>query len=425
LQYVKQNHFLQMNKRKIINDPLYGLINIQSELLFDIIEHAYFQKLRRIKQLGLTDFVYPGATHTRFEHVLGATFLMNSALTELKSKGHNITDQEIEGAGIAILLHDLGHGPFSHTLEHSFMRNISHEELSLKFMEAINQDFGGKLELGIEIFKNTYHKKYLHKLVSGQLDMDRLDYLQRDSFFTGVSEGVVGSERIIKMLQIIDDNIVVEEKGIYSVEKFLIARRLMYWQVYLHKTVVVAEQMLVKTIERAKIVAKNNGIFATPALAYFFDNDISDISCFESEKLLPSAIQTFSMLDDSDIIVSLKQWTESEDKILAFLSSSVINRHLFRIEISNKPFDEKRVRDIKIKVGESFNISETDIDSLVFTDTVSNKAYNPSLNDRINILRKDNTIADIAEASDISNVSALLQNVEKYLLCYPKQCSVN
>jgi HD superfamily phosphohydrolase len=413
-----------MNKRKIVNDPIYGLINIRSELLFDIMEHPYFQRLRRIKQLGLTDYVYPGATHTRFEHVLGATYLMNSALDELKGKGYKISYDEKEGAGIAILLHDLGHGPFSHTLEHSFMRNIAHEDISLKFMEAINKDFGGKLQLGIEIFKNTYHKKYLHKLVSGQLDMDRLDYLQRDSFFTGVSEGVIGSERIIKMLQIHDDDIAVEEKGIYSVEKFLIARRLMYWQVYLHKTVVAAEQMLVKTIARAKYAAKDNGVFATPALGYFFDNDISDINDLDSGRLLPTPLEIFAKLDDSDIIVSLKEWMNSEDKILAFLSSSVINRRLFKIEISNKPFDESRVRNIKNKAENLFRISGNDIDYLVFTDTVSNKAYNPSVNDRINILKKNNTVADIAEASDISNVSALSQKVEKFLLCYPKECAV-
>jgi hypothetical protein len=386
------------------------------------MEHPYFQRMRRIKQLGLTDYVYPGATHTRFEHVLGATYLMNTALEELKSKHHKISPEEAEGAGIAILLHDLGHGPFSHTLEHSFTTNISHEEISLKFMEAINSDFNGKLSLGIEIFKDTYHKKSLQKLVSGQLDMDRLDYLQRDSFFTGVSEGVVGSERIIKMLQIHNDDIAVEEKGIYSVEKFLIARRLMYWQVYLHKTVVAAEQMLVKAIQRAKFVSKDNGVFATPALGYFFDNEIRDLTEFNSGKLLPTPLEMFAKLDDSDITVSLKEWINSEDNILSYLSRSIINRRLFKIEISNKPFDQNWIDKIKKTTGDLFKINEKDIDYLVFTDTVSNKAYNPTINDRINILRKDGSIADIAQASDISNVSALSQKVEKFLLCYPKEC---
>jgi len=412
-----------MNKRKIINDPIYGLININNDLLFDIIEHPYFQRLRRIKQLGLTDFVYPGATHTRFEHVLGATHLMKLAIDELRNKGNKISNDEAEGVQIAILMHDLGHGPFSHTLEHSFVQNISHEEISVLFMNSINSDLNGKLSLGIEIFNNTYSKRFLHKLVSSQLDMDRLDYLRRDSFFTGVAEGNIGSDRIIKLLNLLDDDLVVEEKGIYSIENFLIARRLMYWQVYLHKTVVSAEKMLVKIIERAKEQAADNGVFATPALGYFINNKINNLEEFTSENLKPSPLETFAKLDDSDILVSIKEWINHEDSVLANISKRLINRKLFQLEISNQPFDNKRIEALNEKTIKLLKIKPEDLKYFVFSDVIKNKAYDPSFDHRINILLKNGNVADIAQASDISNISALSKTVEKYFLCYPKECN--
>ncbi len=412
-----------MNKRKIINDPIYGLININNDLLFDIIEHPYFQRLRRIKQLGLTDFVYPGATHTRFEHVLGATHLMKLAIDELRNKGNKISNDEAEGVQIAILMHDLGHGPFSHTLEHSFVQNISHEEISVLFMNSINSDLNGKLSLGIEIFNNTYSKKFLHKLVSSQLDMDRLDYLRRDSFFTGVAEGNIGSDRIIKLLNLLDDDLVVEEKGIYSIENFLIARRLMYWQVYLHKTVVSAEKMLVKIIERAKEQAADNGVFATPALGYFINNKINNLEEFTSENLKPSPLETFAKLDDSDILVSIKEWINHEDSVLANISQRLINRKLFQLEISNQPFDNKKIEALNEKTIKLLKIKPEDLKYFVFSDVIKNKAYDPSFDHRINILLKNGNVADIAQASDISNISALSKTVEKYFLCYPKECN--
>jgi len=412
-----------MNKRKIINDPIYGLININNDLLFDIIEHPYFQRLRRIKQLGLTDFVYPGATHTRFEHVLGATHLMKLAIDELRNKGNKISNDEAEGVQIAILMHDLGHGPFSHTLEHSFVQNISHEEISVLFMNSINSDLNGKLSLGIEIFNNTYSKRFLHKLVSSQLDMDRLDYLRRDSFFTGVAEGNIGSDRIIKLLNLLDDDLVVEEKGIYSIENFLIARRLMYWQVYLHKTVVSAEKMLVKIIERAKEQAADNGVFATPALGYFINNKINNLEEFTSENLKPSPLETFAKLDDSDILVSIKEWINHEDSVLANISKRLINRKLFQLEISNQPFDNKKIEALNEKTIKLLKIKPEDLKYFVFSDVIKNKAYDPSFDHRINILLKNGNVADIAQASDISNISALSKTVEKYFLCYPKECN--
>ena len=316
------------NKRKIVNDPVYGFINIPSEIIYDIIEHRYFQRLRRIKQLGLTDYVYPGAVHTRFQHTLGAVHLLYSAISTLRLKGVDITQEEEDAVTLAILLHDIGHGPFSHTLEHVIIDKYTHEDLSLMFMEALNKEFSGKLDLTINIFKNNYHKKFLHQLVSSQLDVDRMDYLRRDSFFSGVSEGVIGSDRIIKMLTVVDDQLVVEAKGIYSIEKFLIARWLMYWQVYLHKTVVSAEQLLLKIFKRVKkLLSQGVEIYLSKELEFFIKNN--------EKKSTLEILENFSKIDDADILALVKMWEDSSDKILSNLSKRLLYRKLYRIEIKS------------------------------------------------------------------------------------------
>ncbi len=409
------------NKKKIINDPIYGFIQIPSEFIFDIIQHPIFQRLRRIKQLGLTYYVYPGAMHTRFQHVLGASHLMKQAIEILRQKGHEINNEEAEGAIIAILLHDIGHGPFSHTLEHSFFSNISHEQISVCFMQHLNKQFSGRLSLGIDIFIGNYPKKFLHQLVSSQLDMDRLDYLCRDSFYTGVTEGIVGSDRIIKMLNIYNNELVIEEKGIYSIEKFLIARRLMYWQVYLHKTVISSEQMLIKLIKRAKqIHLLGKVIFLTPALKFFFTNTIDNIDFIDIPIEGQSPLETFAKLDDYDLITCIKEWQYSDDKILSYMSKSLVNRDLYKISIQNKPFEQQEINKLKEGIINKFKIAEDELEYFIITDTIKNNAYSKNLRERINIYSKNNTIEDIAEASDVSNVSALSQKVEKYFICYPK-----
>lgn len=413
-----------MNKIKIINDPVYGFISVPDEILFDIIQHPFFQRLRRIKQLGLTYYVYPGATHTRFDHVLGATHLMNEAIVQLKLKSAKISKDEHRASLIAILMHDMGHGPFSHTLEQSFVQNITHEQISLLFMEHINKEFNNELSLGIEIFKDNYHKSFLHSLVSSQLDTDRLDYLRRDSFFTGVTEGNVGSERIIKMLKVVDDKIAVEEKGIYSVEKFLGARRIMYWQVYLHKTVLAAEQMLLKLIKRAREVFKNRDIFVTPALKVFFENKIESINDFSSNNFNESPLKAFAELDDTDIFVSMKEWKKDSDFILAELSRRIIDRDLFKLEIQEDPFNEHKINDLKDKVCDVFKLSHEEAEFFVFSDNIKNKAYSSNNASSINILLKNGKLADIAGASDLSNVSVLSETVKKYFLVYPKECFI-
>ncbi len=405
------------NKKKILNDPVYGFISIQDDLIFDLIEHHYFQRLRRIKQLGLTHLVYPGALHTRFHHAIGTMHLMHQSIEVLRSKGHEITKDEENGALIAILLHDIGHGPYSHTLENSIVTEISHEELSLLFMERLNQGFSGALDTAIAIFKNDYPKHFLHQLVSSQLDMDRLDYLKRDSFFTGVSEGVINTDRIIKMLDMVDDELVVEAKGIYSVEKFIIARRLMYWQVYLHKTVLSAENMLMQVIKRAKYLAMNGEkLFATDPFRLFLENKITKDDFLEN----PSFLETFAELDDFDVFASIKMWTKANDKVLSILSQNLVNRQLFRNEIQNKPFGIELVSGLKQKVAALYKISPEDADYFVFTDIARNSAYNP-FNDRINILFRDGKVQDITEASDQLNIDILSKTVTKYFLCYPKQ----
>ncbi len=404
------------NKRKILNDPVYGFITIPNKLIFDIIEHPYFQRLRRIRQLGLSHFVYPGALHTRFHHSIGAMFLMQQAIRTLQDKGVEITKEEELGASIAILLHDIGHGPYSHTLEHSIVNNITHEDLSEIYMDRLNEIFNGQLQTGLSIFRDQYHKRFLHKLVSSQLDMDRLDYLKRDSFFTGVSEGIIGTERIIKMLQIVDDDLVVEAKGIYSIEKFLMARRLMYWQVYLHKTVLSAEYMLMNVLKRAKQLAEHGTkLFATTALSTFLYNDYSKADFLKKPELL----EAFSQLDDFDVFTSLKEWTHHPDKILSYLSYCIVNRKLFRIEIQGERFDNNYINQLKEATKKEFDLKKSEIDFLVFKDKTTNCAYNPK-EQKINILFKDGSIKDIGEASDQLNISVLGKPVKKFFLCYPK-----
>jgi len=409
-------HNKYLNKRKIINDPVYGFINFQSNLIFDIVEHPWFQRLRRIKQLGLTELVYPGAKHSRFHHALGAMHLMQLAIESLMSKGIKITEQEKEGAFLAILLHDIGHGPFSHSLEHNII-NATHEDLSKIFIQKLNIQFNGALDTAYKIFIGTYPKNFLHQLVSSQLDVDRLDYLRRDSFFTGVTEGVVSSDRIIKMLDVDNDKLVVEKKGIYSIEKFLIARRLMYWQVYLHKTVHSVEQMLLSILKRAKFLAKNNiDLFATPAFKYFLYNDI-DLNSFNKKD--NNVLDTFALLDDNDLISSIKVWTSHKDKILSMLCSRFINRNLFKNIIQDTPFDNDLIEDIKKKTAKKLNISISDIDFFVKSDTIKNSAYSQDT-DKILIKEKNNTITEIVNVADMVNIKALSGTVSKYYLCYPK-----
>lgn len=404
------------NKLKIINDPVYGFIKIPYDIIFDLIEHPLFQRLRRIRQLGLTNYVYPGANHTRFQHAVGAMYLMGQAIEVIRSRGHKITEEEARAVTIAILLHDIGHGPFSHSLENSLIRNTSHETISLMFMEQLNQSFGGELTIAISIFKNEYPKRFLHQLVSSQLDMDRLDYLKRDSFFTGVSEGVIGSDRIIKMLNVVDDQLVVDEKGIYSIEKFLIARRLMYWQVYLHRTVVSSEQLLVMMLKRAqKLVAGGEQLFATPALEYFLKDAPGKFSPANREVFL----EQFARLDDNDILASAKVWCMHPDKILSLLSARLVNRNLFRVQLNSEPFDTEMVESMRSKVASHLSISKEEASYLVISDSVSNFAYS-DMDDRISILDKKGEIRDIADASDILNISVLSKTVRKYFLCFPE-----
>lgn len=405
-----------MNKRKIFNDPVYGFITIPHELIFDIIDHPYFQRLRRIKQLGLSDYVYPGAIHTRFHHALGAFYLMRKALAILKIKGVKISEEEELGASIAILLHDIGHGPFSHTLEHSLIHKVNHEDLSRIYMHRLNKHFKGKLSMAIDIFEGRYKKKFLHQLVSSQLDVDRLDYLTRDSFFTGVNEGAIGYERIIEMMNVVNDEIVIEQKGIYSIENFIIARRLMYWQVYLHKTVLCVELMVVKAIERAKyLTAQGMPIEASPALAYFLQHKLR-LKDFETN---PEVLEYYSQLDDVDLFSALKYWQHSTDSVLQLLCKSILNRKLFKIEISNKAFSDTKIRGLHKKAMEKYKLSEVEAAYLVFSDSTSNYAYNPK-ESKIHILSNQGELQDIATASDQLNISVLSLPVVKYYVFYPK-----
>jgi len=404
------------NKKKIFNDPIYGFITIPYDIIFDLIEHPYFQRLRRVKQLGLTHVVYPGALHTRFHHAMGAMHLMVNAIDVLRSKNVNISDEEAQGVLIAILLHDIGHGPFSHALEHSIVSGISHEEISTLFMDSLNKEFNGKLDLALKIFRNKYKKKFLHQLVSSQLDMDRLDYLKRDSFYSGVSEGVISTDRIIKMLTVKNDELAIEEKGIYSIEKFIIARRLMYWQVYLHKTVLSAENLVVKILKRAKdLASQKQELFCTPALQEFLYND-HNLESFKKDK---SLLQIFAELDDMDIMASVKVWQNHEDKALSLLCKMMVNRKLYKILLQNKKFEKAEIDEVKTKVQKKLKLKADEVEYFVFQDSIVNNAYN-SKKDKINILLKNNQVKDIAEAADTLSITAISRPVKKWFLCFPK-----
>lgn len=404
----------QQNNLKIFNDPIYGFITIPSSLIFDLIEHRYFQRLRRISQMGLSYLVYPGAHHTRFHHALGAMFLMQKAVQVLRLKGIQISEAEEEALNIAILLHDIGHGPFSHAMEHSIVENLSHEQISLLFMEELNKEFNNRLTFAITIFKNQYDRKFLHQLISSQLDMDRLDYLRRDSFYTGVSEGTVNSQRLIAMLNVKDDKLVVEEKGIYSVEKFIVARRLMYWQVYLHKTGIVAEQLLLRVLKRAKELTQQGiELPASDALTFFLKTNIS-IEGFSKEVL-----HTFSKLDDYDIISAMKSWANSKDFVLRSLSEMILNRDLLKIKLKEKPISIEKVTEKRKYLMKEHNLSDVEASYFVFEGEIFNQAYNME-KDTINLLTKTGKIIDVAKASDQLNLEALSKRVVKYYLCYPK-----
>lgn len=405
---------------KILNDPIYGFIRIPHGIIFELIEHPYFQRLRRITQLGLSYLVYPGAYHTRFQHAIGATYLMSKAVQQLRSKGHEITEEEDEAVSIAILLHDIGHGAFSHALEHSIAHEISHEDLSLLFMEKLNKELNGQLTTAIQIFKNEYHKRFLHQLVSSQLDMDRMDYLKRDSFYSGVQEGIIGSDRIIHMLNVVNDQLVVESKGIYSIEKFLIARRLMYWQVYLHKTVLSAENMLIKVLKRAKELSQSGDeLFGSSALKLFLKNNFTLDDFRKKEEVF----QAFTRLDDQDVLAAIKEWQFHEDKILATLSNKIIQRKLLKIKVTDEAVSEARLLEMKNRVANYYDIDITQTEYLAFNDSISNNAYNAHKSN-INILYKDGSLKDIADASDQLNISALSKPVKKHFFCYPKECKI-
>jgi len=406
-----------MNTAKIINDPVFGFIKIPRGLLYGIVEHPLFQRLNRINQLGLASVVYPGARHTRFQHSLGSFYLMTEAVRSLQEKGNFIFDSEEEAVEAAILMHDIGHGPFSHVLENTLIHGISHEEISLLMMEEINRCFNGQLNLAISIFKGTYGKDFLHQLISSQLDMDRLDYLRRDSFYTGVTEGNIGSARIIKMLNVIDDSLVVEQKGIYSLENYLTTRRLMYWQVYLHRTCVAYEKVLVNMLTRAKyLLRQKQSIFATPALLYFLENDV-DAQWFADH---PEALTYYGELDDSDIWSAMKAWKHHDDKILATLASDMLDRRIFKVEVEEEPFEEERIAEIAAQIADEMNISKEDARRYMMSvTTISKDMYNVD-DDSITILYKDGTLKDISEASELLNVQLLSKKIRKNHLCYQR-----
>ena len=409
------------NKLKIINDPVFGFLSIPNELIYDVLQHPYVQRLNRIRQLGLSYLVYPGAMHSRFGHSLGAMHLMQEAITSLRLKGVEITDEEATSAMIAILLHDIDHGPFSHVLEHTLVDAVTHEDISLLMMERINADLSkarneqGPLDMAIAIFKNEYHKHFLHQLISSQLDVDRMDYLCRDSFFTGVQEGRVASERLLKMLDVRNDRLVVQVKGIYSVEKFLVARRLMYWQVYLHKTSVAAEQQLIQILSRAKELAhKGVELFCSPALHYFLYNHIT----FADFAVHSEALDRYALLDDNDVLCAIKAWISSGDKVLSALSESFINRRLFRGELLSEPLTDAQKQALNREYAEALHISEEDAryfwsEHISTSNTYSEKA------DSIDILYNDGTVRDIAEASEILDLAALTRKpIKRYLFKY-------
>lgn len=406
-----------MTSAKIINDPVFGFIKIPRGLLYDIVSHPLFQRLSRINQLGLASVVYPGARHTRFQHSLGAFHLMSEAILSLQQKGQFIFDSEAEAVEAAILMHDIGHGPFSHVLENTLIQGISHEDISLMMMEQINTDLGGQLRLAISIFKDEYPKRFLHQLISSQLDMDRLDYLRRDSFYTGVTEGNIGSARIIKMLNVVDDRLVVEQKGIYSLENYLTTRRLMYWQVYLHKTAVAYEKVLVNLLNRAKYLARElkQPLFASPALQYFIENDV-DAEWFATH---PEALHMYEDLDDSDIWSAMKAWKHHEDKILSTLATNMLDRRLFKVEVHEEPIAAERIDELQCAIAAKMGIAKEDAHYLMSVNTIQKDMYSTD-DDSIDILYKDGTIRSITEASEILNVQLLSRKVRKYYLCYQR-----
>jgi hypothetical protein len=401
---------------KIINDPVFGFIKIPKGILYGIVEHPLFQRLNRINQLGLAFVVYPGARHTRFQHSLGAFHLMSEAIQNLQQKGQFIFDSEAEAVQAAILMHDIGHGPFSHVLENTLIHGISHEEISLMMMEEINRSVNGQLNLAISIFKGEYPKNFLHQLISSQLDMDRLDYLRRDSFYTGVTEGNIGSARIIKMLNVIDDSLVVEQKGIYSLENYLTTRRLMYWQVYLHRTCVAYEKVLVNMLKRAKeLIRKGQQVFASPALLYFLENDI-DAEWFATH---PEALQNYSELDDSDIWSAMKAWKHHQDKILSTLATDMLDRKIFKVEVLEEMPTEERLEELKRTIAQKMDIAYEDAHYMMSLNTIQKDMYNVD-DDKIQILYKNGEIKDISEASELLNVQLLSKKIRKYYLCYQR-----
>lgn len=408
----------QTNKRKIVNDPIYGFITIPNSLIYDLIQHSYFQRLRRISQMGLSYLVYPGAHHTRFHHALGAMHMMQKAIEVLRFKEVSISKDEENALLIAILLHDIGHGPFSHAMEHSIVE-VHHEEISMFFMHKLNQEFEGKLTLAIKIFKGEYHRKFMLQLISSQLDMDRMDYLKRDSFYSGVAEGNINSDRLIQMMNVVDDVLVMEEKGIYSIEKFLTSRRLMYWQAYLHKTSLVAELILTKTLKRAKeLLHKGVEVDCSKPFHYFMENKIT------SNEFNDDTLNTFSQLDDFDIISALKNWQFHDDFILSSLSKMIINRDLLKIKVSSEKFPKEELEKLTVKLLENNLISKNEVDYFVFKGKIKNQAYDKAA-EPIRILKKDQTIEDVVEASDQLNLKALSKPVTKYFICYPKQLLEN
>ncbi|KIX22829.1 phosphohydrolase [Flavobacterium sp. 316] len=405
---------IETNKLKIFNDPIYGFITIPNTLIYDLIQHPYFQRLRRISQMGMSYLVYPGAHHTRFHHALGCLHIMQKAIQTLKFKAIKISEEEENALYIAILLHDIGHGPFSHAMEHSIVEDVHHEELSLLFMEQLNNEFEGKLSLAIQVFKGEYHRKFMLQLISSQLDMDRMDYLRRDSFYSGVAEGNINSERLIQMMNVQDDILVIEEKGIYSVEKFLVARRLMYWQAYLHKTSVVAELTLTKILKRAKELAqKSIPLEASKPLQYFMNNKVS-LTDFNK-----AILNTFSQLDDYDVLSAIKAWQFHDDYVLSTLCKMIINRDLLKIRMLDEKPNKEILNSYKNILLKSHPLTEKEIDYFVFKGKVKNQAYSKE-SEPIRILKKDKTIEDVVQASDQLNLKALSKPVTKYFICFPK-----
>ncbi|GAB3894313.1 HD domain-containing protein [Spirosoma agri] len=408
------------NKKKILNDPVYGFITIPTDLLFDLVEHPYFQRLRRIKQLGLSEYVYPGALHTRFHHALGAMHLMGQATHTLQSKGHHLSEDECEAAQVAILLHDIGHGPFSHVLECCLLDNVHHERISLLFMHDLNRQFNGRLTMAISMFEGTYERPFFHQLISSQLDMDRMDYLNRDGYYTGVAEGAIGAERIIKMLDLVDDQLVVEAKGILSVENFLNARRLMYWQVYLHKTSICCESMLIQILRRARfLIRQGEPVFAPPAFLLFLRESVT-LDAFLGSSIY---LEAFNQLDDYDIWGCIKQWALHDDFVLSTLCRMLLDRRLFKIMLSTEPFAVELVQELENQLRQ-LGLPDDELSYFLVEGQATNAAYLPS-GDRINIKLKSGNVIDIADASDLSNIRVLTNIVRRHYVCWAKELTVD